>query len=255
MNTLSKKRSLLCIPLVLVLATSACAGEVSDETAEAPKTVETGEAGEAGETPEPSKEKVSYAIGWQAGSSFEQQGLELDQTIFMDGLREAMAGGESKWTEAEMAATLQALQSRMVAKQQKAAEEQGTVNQTEGGEFLAANGQREGVTTTASGLQYEVITGGDGPSPAGTDTVTVHYRGTLIDGTEFDSSYSRNAPATFALNQVIPGWTEGVQLMSIGSKYKLYVPSELGYGMRGAGPKIGPGAALIFEVELLDIAQ
>ncbi len=249
MNTLLKKRSLFCIPVVLALATGACAAKVSDETAETPKTEETEEA------PEMTKAKTSYAIGWQAGAAFKAQGVEIEEADFLDGLRAALSGGESKWTEAEMMAAMQELQREMMAKQQAAAEEQSKVNVTAGEEFLASNKEREGVTTTASGLQYEVITGGDGPSPAATDTVTVHYRGTLIDGTEFDSSYARNAPATFALNQVIPGWTEGVQLMSVGSKFKFYVPSELGYGMRGAGPKIGPGAALIFEVELLEIAE
>ncbi len=249
MNTLLKKRSLFCIPIVLALATVACTADVSDETAETPK------AGETEEAPEAIKAKTSYAIGWQAGGSFKQQGVEIEEADFLEGLRDGIAGGESKWTEEEMMAAMQVLQREMMAKQQAEAEEKSKVNMQAGEEFLAANKEREGVTTTASGLQYEVITAGDGPSPAATDTVTVHYRGTLIDGTEFDSSYARNAPATFALNQVIPGWTEGVQLMSVGSKYKFYVPSELGYGMRGAGPKIGPGASLIFEVELLEIAQ
>jgi FKBP-type peptidyl-prolyl cis-trans isomerase len=122
-----------------------------------------------------------------------------------------------------------------------------------GAAYLAENGKKEDVTTTDSGLQYTVMTEGDGAKPGATDTVTVHYRGTLLDGTEFDSSYSRNQPASFGLNQVIPGWTEGVQLMNIGSKYKFVVPYELAYGERGAGQSIGPYETLIFEVELLEI--
>ena len=203
------------------------------------------------------KAKTSYAIGWQAGAAFKAQGVEIEEADFLDGLRAALSGGESKWDRSgdDGGDAGAATRDDGQATGRSRGAEQGRYV-TAGEEFLASNKEREGVTTTASGLQYEVITGGDGPSPAATDTVTVHYRGTLIDGTEFDSSYARNAPATFALNQVIPGWTEGVQLMSVGSKFRvLYVPSELGYGMRGAGPKIGPGAALIFEVELLEIAE
>lgn len=133
----------------------------------------------------------------------------------------------------------------------KSAEE----NKTEGAAFLAENSKKEGVVTTASGLQYQVLTQGDGSKPAATDNVSVHYKGTTLDGKEFDSSYSRGAPATFPLNRVIPGWTEGVQLMPEGSKYRFYIPSDLAYGTRGAGRDIGPNATLIFDVELVKIVQ
>jgi len=240
LTMLSKTRFLISIPLVLAVATVACAAEQPEEAAP-----------QAGDL----KLTTSYAIGWQAGRSFTDQGLELDQASLIQGLQDAMGGAASKWTEEEMTAAMQQMQSEMMAKQQARAQEQATVNQAAGEEFLATNGQREGVVTTASGLQYEVERDGDGPSPGPTDTVTVHYRGTLIDGTEFDSSYARDQPATFPLDRVIPGWTEGLQLMSVGSKWKLYVPASLGYGERGAGPKIGPSSTLIFEVELLDVAQ
>ena len=147
-------------------------------------------------------------------------------------------------------------------KKQKEQEEQmakmtadGEANKESGEKFLAANAQRDGIKKTQSGLQYEVITPAKGDKPKATDVVKVHYRGTLIDGTEFDSSIARGEPATFPLDQVIPGWTEGVQLMNVGSKYRFYVPSALAYGTRGAGPKIGPNSALIFEVELLEIVK
>lgn len=133
--------------------------------------------------------------------------------------------------------------------------EEAAENKAKGEAFLAENGAREGVDTTESGLQYEILEAGSGPKPSATDTVTVHYRGTLLDGTQFDSSYERGPPATFPLNRVISGWTEGLQLMPVGSTWKLYIPSELAYGDRGAPPSIGPGETLIFEVKLLDIEE
>ena len=198
-------------------------------------------------------ETTSYAIGWQTGHSFAQQNVDVDQESLIQGLSDAIAGADAKFTDAEMMAALQQLQQDMMARQQAQAQEQAGTNDAEAAEFLASNGARDGVTTVDSGLQYEVITEGEGPKPAVTDTVSVHYRGTLLDGTEFDSSYSRGTPATFPLNRVIAGWTEGLQLMSVGSKYKLFIPADLGYGVQGSPPKIGPGAALIFEVELLEI--
>jgi FKBP-type peptidyl-prolyl cis-trans isomerase len=230
---------LLCIPLLLTL-TTACSAGASDEAA-------------AGEEAAATNDTTSYAIGWQTGQSFVQQSVDVDQESFIQGMRDAIAGKESKFTEEEMIAAMQKLQQDMMARQQAKAQEQAGVNQAAGAEFLATNGARPEVTTLPSGLQYEVITTGDGAKPKATDTVTVNYRGTLIDGSEFDSSYARNTPATFPLNQVIAGWTEGLQLMSVGSKWKLFVPADLAYGLRGSPPKIGPGSTLIFEVELLEI--
>lgn len=197
----------------------------------------------------------SYAIGWQTGLGFTQQGVEVDQESLIQGLRDALAGAESRFTEEEMVQALQTLQQEMMGRQQSQMQEMAASNEASAAEFFAGNSAREGVTTLPSGLQYEVLTEGEGAKPAATDTVTVHYRGTLLDGSEFDSSYSRGTPATFGLNQVIAGWTEGLQLMSVGAKYKLYVPADLGYGMRGSPPKIGPGAGLVFEVELIAIGN
>ena len=242
------KLQLISIPLLLVLA-SACSAGMSEEADGADPATDTEMAADAG-----IDGKTSYAIGWQTGQSFVRQEMEIDEESLMQGLREGLAGGESKWTDEEMGAALQELQRTMRARQQAKAKEQSTSNAAEGTAFLESNGAREGVTTTESGLQYEVLTAGDGAKPAATDTVTVHYRGTLLDGTEFDSSYARNQPATFPLSGVIGGWTEGLQLMGIGAKWKFFIPSELAYGMRGSPPKIGPGVTLIFEVELLEIA-
>jgi FKBP-type peptidyl-prolyl cis-trans isomerase len=234
-----KKLSLLCIPIVLALAT-ACGAGASDE---------------AGETDMSPTAKTSYAIGWQTGRSFVQQELEVDADSVVQGFRDALAQVEPKWPEEELVAALQQLQQDLMQRQQQRMQEESAGNEAAGKAFLETNGARDGVTTTASGLQYEVLTEGDGLRPKATDTVTVHYRGTLLDGTEFDSSYARGTPATFRLDKVIGGWTEGLQLMTVGSKYKLYIPSQLAYGSHGAPPKIGPGATLVFEVELLDIAQ
>ena len=197
-------------------------------------------------------EKTSYSIGYQIGSDFQRQGLGLDAEALIAGLRDAVAGNDARLTEEERRATVAALQGRMQAAAQASRDAEAQKNLDAAAAFLAENGAKEGVTTLPSGLQYKVLTEGSGPKPGATDTVTVHYRGRLIDGTEFDSSYSRDEPATFPLDRVIPGWTEGLQLMGEGAKWELYVPPDLGYGERGAGSRIPPHSALIFEVELID---
>ena len=179
-------------------------------------------------------------------------GIELDLDVMIAGLRDGYAG-ESDLTEAEIMTTLRAFGTKQREAQMARREAEGETNATEGAAFLATNAEREEVQVTESGLQYEVLTEGDGASPGPTDRVTVHYRGTLIDGTEFDSSYSRNEPTSFRVNGVIRGWTEALQMMNVGSKYKLYIPGDLAYGTRGSGDKIGPNSVLIFEVELLGI--
>jgi len=199
--------------------------------------------------------KFSYAMGMDVGNSLRQMGGEIDVDAFVDAFRTSIANGEMRMKAEDAAKVKQAFFQKRQQEQQEKMKVEGDANKKAGESFLAANKQKEGVTTTASGLQYEVITQGKGDKPSSTDTVKVHYRGTLIDGTEFDSSYARGEPATFPLNRVIRGWTEGVQLMNVGSKYRLFVPSDLGYGPRGAGAKIGPNATLIFEVELLEIIK
>jgi len=202
--------------------------------------------------------KLGYAMGMDAGLFFCQMSNDADAEAFMTGFREATEGSQPRITPEEAKKVKEAFMARKKKEQQEQmakAQAAGEENKKKGAAFLAANKQRDGITTTASGLQYEVITPAKGDKPKATDTVKVHYRGTLIDGSEFDSSLARGEPATFPLNRVIPGWTEGVQLMSVGSKYRFYVPSNLAYGERGAGPKIGPNSTLIFEVELLEIVK
>jgi FKBP-type peptidyl-prolyl cis-trans isomerase len=197
-------------------------------------------------------QKLGYIIGMDIGKSLKQQGAELDLDALFDAIR-ATYNEEALAMTPEEAATIR---EEFIAKRRAEAEAErqsaAATNAAEGDKFLLENRVKDGVVVTDSGLQYKVVTMGDGAKPAATDTVTVHYRGTLLDGTEFDSSFSRNQPATFQLNQVIPGWTEGVQLMPVGSKFMFYIPPNLAYGPNGGGP-IGPNATLIFEVELLGI--
>jgi FKBP-type peptidyl-prolyl cis-trans isomerase FkpA/FKBP-type peptidyl-prolyl cis-trans isomerase FklB len=201
---------------------------------------------------ETEEQKLGYVFGMSMGQSLKQQGTEVDIETVIEALRTVYSGGEPALTQEEAAAIqrayVQQRQESMAAEQAAAAQ----TNLAAAEAFLAENAGKEGVVTTESGLQYLVVEQGDGPRPSATDTVTVHYRGTLLDGTEFDSSYARNEPISFGLDRVIPGWTEGVQLMPVGSKYVFYIKPELGYGASGGGP-IPPNAALIFEVELLDI--
>jgi len=199
------------------------------------------------------KDKFSYALGMKMGANFKKQSVPVDPSILARGIRDAVAGGKTLLTDDEAQAAIMEVQ-KDVQKQQQAKTEQASAgNKKEGETFLAANKGKDGVVTLPSGLQYKILQEGKGPKPAATDSVVCNYRGTLIDGKEFDSSYKRGQPATFPINGVIKGWTEALQLMPVGSKWQLFVPSDLGYGDRGAGPDIGPGATLIFEVELLSI--
>ena len=197
-------------------------------------------------------QKLGYIIGMDIGNSLKQQGAEIDLDSLSEAIR-ATYKGEPLAMTPEEAATYR---EEFIAKRRVAAEAErqamGAANAAEGDKFLLENRAKEGVAVTDSGLQYKVVQMGDGPKPAATDRVTVNYRGTLLNGTEFDSSYSRNQPMTFQLNQVIAGWTEGLQRMPVGSKFMFYIPPNLAYGPAGGGP-IGPNATLIFEVELLSI--
>jgi FKBP-type peptidyl-prolyl cis-trans isomerase len=199
------------------------------------------------------KDKVSYALGMNLGTNLHKETVEVDPAIVLRGLKDALASGKMLLTEDEARAVLTQLQTEVRGKQQEKMKVAGEMNKKESVEFLAANKAKDGVVTLPSGLQYKILTAGTGPKPTASDTVVCNYRGTLISGTEFDSSYKRGQPASFPVNGVIKGWTEALQLMPVGSKWQLFVPSELGYGDRGAGAEIGPGATLIFEVELLSI--
>ncbi len=202
------------------------------------------------------KDKVSYAIGMNMGQSLKQipdLGSEIDLTVLMKGLTAAANGTPTSLKQEEAGAVLQAFSQKMTEKATAAAKIAGEKNAAEGTKFMAANKTKPGIKTTASGIQYQVLTQGKGTTPKATDTVKVHYRGTLLDGTEFDSSYKRNQPAEFPLNGVIAGWTEGLQLMQAGSKYKFWIPGSLAYGDRGSPPTIGANATLVFEVELIEV--
>jgi FKBP-type peptidyl-prolyl cis-trans isomerase len=199
------------------------------------------------------KEKDSYALGLNIGRGLSKQPVDLDTPSLLRGMKDALAGGKPLLTEQEVEAALTELQTQVRAKQDQEKQQAGEANMKEGADFLASNKTKEGVVTLPSGLQYKILKEGTGPKPAATDTVVCHYRGTLISGKEFDSSYKRGQPATFPLNRVIKGWTEAVQLMPVGSKWQLFIPPDLAYGPNGAGPDIGPNATLIFEVELISI--
>ncbi|MBR9912175.1 MAG: FKBP-type peptidyl-prolyl cis-trans isomerase [Gammaproteobacteria bacterium] len=196
-------------------------------------------------------ERVSYVLGYNIGQNFKQDQVDIDIKVFAQALADVEAGKEPKLTQEEMQMAMRSLQELMQAKRNQAMQVVSEANQKEGQAFLQANAKKAGVVTTASGLQYKVLTKGTGPKPTAANQVTVHYSGKLLDGTEFDSSYSRGEPATFGVTQVIPGWTEALQLMSEGAKWEVYIPSNLAYGPGGAGGDIGPNATLVFEIELL----
>jgi len=204
------------------------------------------------ETPE---ERLSYTIGMDIGNSLSEQDMELDLDLLVEALRASYAGEETRLTQEEALAEREAFMQRRQQQMQAQREDEAAANREAGEAFLAQNAEREEVMVTDSGLQYRVIEEGEGASPVAEDQVTVHYKGTLIDGTQFDSSYDRGEPATFALNQVIPGWTEGLQMMSEGAKYEFFIPSDLAYGEQGRPGPIGPSSTLIFEVELLEVAD
>ncbi|MEP6823123.1 MAG: FKBP-type peptidyl-prolyl cis-trans isomerase [Chthoniobacterales bacterium] len=216
------------------------------------------------------KDKVSYSIGLDIGSTFKKQAMDINLDVLMAGLKDAVDGKKAAMTDDEVKATMAAYSKSMMEKQAAKAKEESGKNKAVGEKFLAENKTKEGVKVVpvkvpaepgdAAGekektvdLQYKVLKEGSGASPKETDTVVVQYKGTLIDGKEFDSSYKRNEPATFPVNRVIKGWTEGLQLMKPGAKYQFFIPSELAYGERGAGQDIGPNETLIFEVELVSI--
>ncbi len=199
------------------------------------------------------KDKLSYAIGLNIGRSLGKDAIDVDPEIVAQGFKDALAGGKTLLTDEEAKAAIVTLQADLRKKQEETMKAAGEANKKQGDAFLAANKAKEGVVTLPSGLQYKIVTPGTGPKPAATDTVVCNYRGTLIDGTEFDSSYKRGQPATFPVGQVIPGWTEALQLMPVGSKWQLFIPPDLAYGERSPSPVIGVNSTLIFDIELLSI--
>ncbi len=205
------------------------------------------------------KDKFSYALGMKTGQrmaeSLKKQSVPFDSSILARGLKDGLSGGKTLLTDEEAQAAIKAVQEEVGKKQQEKKQEAGAANKKEGDAFLAENKGKGGVVTLPSGLQYKIMKEGTGPKPTTGDTVVCNYRGTLINGTEFDSSYKRGQPATFPVSGVIKGWTEALQLMPVGSKWQLFIPSDLAYGDNGAGADIGPGATLIFEVELISIQE
>jgi FKBP-type peptidyl-prolyl cis-trans isomerase len=242
----------LPLALVSVFTLQACNDQSSSTTT---TTQDTAVAAPAVVSLETSEQRLSYGIAYGLGKRMAADGVPMDADAFSAGLTDALEGAEPRLTEEEISTEMQAYQEKAAAEQASAQAAIGEANQAAAAAFLAENATKEGVVVTESGLQYETLEAGEGPKPTLEDSVEVHYRGTLIDGTEFDSSYGRDQTVTFGVGQVIAGWTEALQLMSVGSKWKLVIPPELGYGAGGAGQMIGPNAALIFEVELIAIPE
>lgn len=203
--------------------------------------------------PESVEARVSYGLGLKIGQGFKVQGIEIQNDLFIKGLNDGLSGADPLLTNEEMRTAMEALSAELEKKQQAKLEEIGKKNLEESEKFFAANKKEKGVVTLPSGLQYKVEKEGSGKSPGKDDTVTVHYTGTLLNGQEFDSSHKRGQPATFKVGGVIPGWTEALQLMKEGAKWKLFIPSDLAYGEQGRPPVIYPNSALIFDVELLKV--
>jgi FKBP-type peptidyl-prolyl cis-trans isomerase len=239
-------KSTLLLPIVtLALVSSIRAQDTKPVEPAKPAVEKAAEPAPASDTPDAALlEKVSAFIGISVGRNIQRNGIdELNVEAFSQAVKDTLEKKKAKFSDAELEAAMEEYQKWKTSKVD-----------SDNTKFLAENAKREGVKTTASGLQYEILKNAEGKKPAATDSVTVHYRGTLVNGTEFDSSYKRNEPTSFPLSGVIPGWTEGLQLMPVGSKFKFVIPSKLGYGERGAGGDIPPNATLIFEVELLSIA-
>lgn len=239
------KKFALPLALVATVTLQACNQESAPEA----------DSGAAEVVLEDSTQRLSYGIAYGLGQRMAADGVPMDVPAFSAGLEDALEGAEPRMTEEEIQAEMMAYQERAMEEQQAQAAAAAAANQAAAEAFLAENAIREGVVVTESGLQYEVIEAGEGVSPGPEDTVEVHYRGTLVDGTEFDSSYERGETVSFGVSQVIAGWTEALQLMSPGAKWNLYIPADLAYGPGGAGNLIGPNAALVFEVELVDVTE
>ena len=255
---------------VLALGLLACGARAQQAPAKAPAAAPPAKSpaaapaqSTAGQTPAPSlapgfktqKEKVSYAIGVEMGKGVKVQGIDVDPTIVMQGLKDGLSGAKPQMSEEELRQVITGLQQEIRQKQMQAQEAAATENKTKGEAFLAENAKKDGVVALPDGLQYKILTTGQGKKPAESDTVLCNYKGTFLDGTEFDSSAKAGKPVPFEVKNVIPGFREVLQLMPVGSKWQVFVPSNLAYGERGAGSVIGPNATLIFEVELVSIQE
>jgi FKBP-type peptidyl-prolyl cis-trans isomerase FklB len=199
------------------------------------------------------KDKISYAIGLNVGKAMKRDAVDVDPDILTRAIKDVFSDAKLLLTDQEAQTILTALQGDLRKKQEVQQQQLAETNKKEGDDFLAANKTKEGIVTLPSGLQYKILQEGTGPKPTAADTVTVNYRGSLLNGTEFDSSFKRGQPASFSVGQIIKGWTEALELMPVGSKWQLFIPPDLAYGLRGAGPSIGPNSTLVFEVELLSI--
>jgi FKBP-type peptidyl-prolyl cis-trans isomerase len=235
-------RTKLILCAALVAAIAGCNQKAGEKAADHGPKLETDE------------QKVSYGIGLVEGKRFKQD-FKVDVDAFAAGMKASVNDEKALMTEEEVKTTIQTFGQKLMAKKEAEQKAVGEKNKTASDAYLAENGKKDGIKTTASGLQYKVETEGKGAKPKAEDTVEVNYRGTLVDGTEFDSSYKRGQTVTFPVNGVIPGWSEALQLMTVGSKYQLFIPSDLAYGPGGTGGVIGPNQALIFEVELVDIKK
>ena len=224
--------------IVVALMLSIGGGTILAQTKTAPKT---------------KKEKVSYSIGVNIGKNMKMQGLDIDQGYLTQGIKDGLNNSKTAMSDKDMDETMKSFQQEMSTKMQAKQKIEGDKNKKEGEAFLEANKKKDGVITLPSGLQYKILKEGSGAKPTATQTVKCNYRGTLIDGKEFDSSYKRGEPTEFPVGQVIKGWTEALQLMPVGSKWQLYIPSNLAYGENGGGSMIGPNAVLIFDIELISI--
>jgi len=244
----------------IALALAACGGESEEKVTEVVSDEATAESSETGL--ESVEQRLSYMVGDNMAQQFIRDGVELDIAALTTGINDALEGKESRLSETQVQETIATLQERAQKRQLEEQSEQAKLaadaaqeNASAGAAYLTENGKKEGVVTTPSGLQYKQVKVGEGAMPVASDTVSVHYKGTLVDGTKFDSSYDRGAPAVFPVNGVIPGWTEALLLMSVGDKLELTIPSALAYGAGGTGGTIGPNAVLMFEVELLEIVN
>lgn len=254
----------LCLALALAITLGIAVGEPTGE-AQAQESLPaaqnqlgaqpgTNGAPPAGQQPS-YEQQLSYSLGLNIGTDMRQNEIPIDLQFLVAGLKDALTGSQPKLSDQQRQAVMMRFQQEMQQKAQARMAEAGAKNTETGKAYLAENSNKDGVQTTKSGLQYRIIKQGTGASPTLTDTVRCHYEGTLIDGTVFDSSYKRGEPAAFPVNGVIPGWTEALQLMKVGGKWELYIPSDLAYGAQGSPPRIGPNQVLLFTIELLDIAK